>query len=267
MPRSGRQATARVTALGFGLVLTGAMALAPIEVGSADQPVARRAVVKLRPSLSRAVESGLPESLRVTGTSPVGPAVRRFMARHEVRGMRPVHPRLLEVRRRLGVTDSGLAANVRERFPARASRRATSQDPPELTRTYVLELASDAGVTLEDALARLRRDPDVEYAEEDRAVALETVPNDPFYASSGTWGQSYDDLWGLKKIGAAAAWDATTGQGVTVAVVDTGIDYTHPDLSANVWVNDGEIPGNGVDDDGNAFTPTAPATRWPRTSD
>lgn len=40
---------------------------------------------------------------------------------------------------------------------------------------------------------------------------------------------------------------------VTVAVIDTGVDYTHPDLKANMWVNDGEIPGNGIDDDGDGY--------------
>ena len=49
------------------------------------------------------------------------------------------------------------------------------------------------------------------------------------------------------------AWDASTGDGVTVAVIDSGADLDHPDLAANLWVNSGEIPGNGIDDDGNGF--------------
>src|SRR6185503_17382725 len=64
----------------------------------------------------------------------------------------------------------------------------------------------------------------------------------------------WSELWGMQKIGAPTAWDTTTGsQGVVVAISDTGIDYTHPDLAANIWSNPGEIPGNGVDDDHNGY--------------
>ncbi len=60
--------------------------------------------------------------------------------------------------------------------------------------------------------------------------------------------------WGLNQIHAPDAWSAGyTGKGVVVAVIDTGVDYTHPDLSANMWKNGGEIAGNGVDDDHNGY--------------
>src|SRR5262249_48878129 len=76
---------------------------------------------------------------------------------------------------------------------------------------------------------------------------------------------SFSSLWGLHNTGqtggtpdadidAPEAWDVTTGSSsVVVAVIDTGVDYTHPDLAANIWTNAGEVPGNGVDDDHNGY--------------
>jgi subtilisin family serine protease len=65
-----------------------------------------------------------------------------------------------------------------------------------------------------------------------------------------------DEQWSLQgdgPMGAASAWRQTTGGDVTVAIVDSGIDLSHPDLVPNLWTNPGEIAGNGVDDDGNGY--------------
>jgi len=79
-------------------------------------------------------------------------------------------------------------------------------------------------------------------------------PDDPFYGSSGTWKQPYADLWGLEAIEAAAAW-AMSGDDspVVIGLVDSGLDHGHPDLGNGRWRNAGEIPGNGLDDDGNGY--------------
>jgi subtilisin family serine protease len=60
-------------------------------------------------------------------------------------------------------------------------------------------------------------------------------------------------LQGDGPMGAATAWTRVTGGDVTVAVVDTGVDLSHRDLVSNLWSNPGEVPGNGIDDDGDGF--------------
>lgn len=82
----------------------------------------------------------------------------------------------------------------------------------------------------------------------DYVVKASAVPNDSYMPQ----------LWGMNNgpggMNAVSAWDVGTGaSSVVVAVVDTGIDYTHPDLATNIWVNTGEVAGNGIDDDGNGY--------------
>jgi subtilisin family serine protease len=60
--------------------------------------------------------------------------------------------------------------------------------------------------------------------------------------------------WGADLVKAPAAWaQGYTGKGAVIAVLDTGVDYNHADLKNNIWTNPGEIPGNGIDDDGNGY--------------
>ncbi|HSE96371.1 MAG TPA: S8 family serine peptidase, partial [Methylomirabilota bacterium] len=92
--------------------------------------------------------------------------------------------------------------------------------------------------------------------------AQPVTPNDPYFASRGAWGQAFADQWALARIGFTAkgsgtsAWDLETGAGrpVTVAVLDTGLDLTHPDLApTSIWRNPapkkpGEDPNGYADD-------------------
>lgn len=117
------------------------------------------------------------------------------------------------------------------------------------------------GQNLTTALARLRAQPGIAYAEPNYLLRLcvepapERLPNDfslPRQWSLENTGQ-LDGRAGAD-IHVLGAWRLTTGsRDICVAVIDSGVDYFHPDLEANIWVNPGEIPGNGVDDDGNGY--------------
>lgn len=102
------------------------------------------------------------------------------------------------------------------------------------------------GTSVEDSVRTYSRSVHVVAAQPNFYYYPQLIPNDPLFSHSG--------LYGLTKISAPAAWDLTTGSSsVVVANIDTGMRLTHEDLAANIWVNPGEIPGNGVDDDGNGF--------------
>ncbi|MGD8567913.1 MAG: Ig-like domain-containing protein [Gammaproteobacteria bacterium] len=122
---------------------------------------------------------------------------------------------------------------------------------PGLTHAQVM-----SGQTMDQTLQMLRADPTVEYAEPNYIYTIQqTIPNDP----------DFDALYAMHNTGQTAgapdadidapeAWDLQTGsRDVVIAVIDTGVDYTHGELKNNMWVNVNEIPDNGVDDDGNGY--------------
>jgi len=111
------------------------------------------------------------------------------------------------------------------------------------------------GLSVKDAIAVYMSDSNVLYAEPNYLRhAKGTIPSDPFFnlqwALRNT-GQSVNWTPGAD-IKATDAWDISKGgDQVTVAFLDTGIDYNHPDLLGNIWINGAEDPNNGIDDDGN----------------
>lgn len=102
------------------------------------------------------------------------------------------------------------------------------------------------GVSVTEAVEQFKKVDGVIAAQPNFYYHLLATPNDPDFTHAG--------MYGLTKINAPAAWDLNTGSpNVVVANIDTGANYNHPDLAANMWTNPGEINNNMIDDDNNGF--------------
>ncbi|RMG68273.1 MAG: hypothetical protein D6715_02645 [Calditrichaeota bacterium] len=124
--------------------------------------------------------------------------------------------------------------------------------PDSLANVYLIRFASEERAA--DLVQRLAGTHEVLWAEENHAYPVLLVPPDPFQ----------DQQWYLPAIQAAQAWQLTRGSDqVVVGVIDTGIDYRHPELAGRLWVNEAEDLNrngtldstdlNGLDDDGNGY--------------
>lgn len=157
-----------------------------------------------------------------------------------------VIPGELIVKYRTGVTEAS-KSSARARVPSASRVKRFDFIRAEHVRF--------SGMSTEQAIATLRRDPSIEYVEPNYEWTIDVVPNDT----------RFSELYGMRNTGqtggtpgadirATAAWDVFTGDAsLKVGVIDTGVDYNHPDLAANAWTNPGEIPGNNLDDDGNGY--------------
>jgi subtilisin family serine protease len=121
---------------------------------------------------------------------------------------------------------------------------AQSANAPSLEEQGFRMVEVPPGRSEEEFLAELRRDPRVLSAEPDGVVRAAVEPNDTLYANNQA---AY-----MSAIGAPAAWDLATGRDtIVVAVLDSGVDLNHPEFAGRLWENQGEIPGDGIDNDGN----------------
>jgi subtilisin family serine protease len=156
---------------------------------------------------------------------------------------------------------SSLGAEVSDDFSAEG-----------LKGMQMLDVGDNISVT--QAINELEKSSYVEYAEPNYIISL-TLPAQPVPAGAEPVGAlaasgapndpRFSEQWSLLNSGQSGgaagsdinvipAWDISKGSSsVVVAVIDTGVDYTHPDLAENIWTNPGEIPNNGIDDDGNGY--------------
>ncbi|MDZ4844543.1 MAG: S8 family serine peptidase [Chitinophagales bacterium] len=111
-----------------------------------------------------------------------------------------------------------------------------------LHQTYRLQFSDISNV--DSLIQELEALPMIEYAEKVPLVTNNFEPND-LHPNQAQY---------LSRILAEQAWNITKGSTqIVVAVIDNGVRLTHEDLAANIWINPGEIPGNGIDDEGNGF--------------
>lgn len=186
------------------------------------------------------------------GDAPVRPAFHRGFVDPKAK----YHPSRILVKMKSPPREVGLraAASVAATLAQRTGITMAAERHFQFIDVSVLQVRSKH--TVPEAVAALCQQPDVEYAEPDYIrECSEVVPNDP----------QFHEQWALKNTGqsgglvgadvdATFAWDRTMGNdSVVVAVIDTGVDYSHPDLRDRMWRNPDEIPGNGVDDDHNGY--------------
>jgi subtilisin family serine protease len=234
------------------LFVWGAMAPAAQAMLAADdgrpQTAKGRVLVRFRETVLQPADAIHPaHSSFQAATADRSNSLDLLHIKHRVRAIRPLFAQWAATRpgdtaavRRERFADRLRA--IQTRYGRRAARAArVDAAPPSLTDVYVVDVPEEADV---EAICRdYAADDHVAYCQPDYLQRADMAPNDP----------AYGQLWGLATMELPAAWDVTQGRGIVVGVVDSGVEYDHPDLALNIWRNTGEIADNGVDDDQNGY--------------
>jgi subtilisin family serine protease len=127
-----------------------------------------------------------------------------------------------------------------------ASENFSAVEASALENVYLIRV--EETVDVRSLAATLKRSVDIEYAEPKYLRYTTDVPNDPLIGTriseqNHFLYHNFFDAWDISK----------SDTSVVIAIVDSGVDYVHSDLSEKLWINTDEIPNNGVDDDNNGF--------------
>jgi subtilisin family serine protease len=158
----------------------------------------------------------------------------------------------------IGYEDEGTSTEkIAIRKKSRDDVEAISSEAisPRDSKTEVMKLGKK--VSVKEAIKRLRNQPGIKFVEPDYKVYKLATATDSYFVGLDLWGMYGPSTTPRNEFGsnAAAAWAAnrTGSANVAVGVIDEGIQVLNPELSPNIWVNPGELPGNGIDDDRNGY--------------
>jgi hypothetical protein len=249
-------------------------------------------IIRLRPEAGvhahRSLSEGLSPAMR-RGAASAATGAEEFdglMRRHKARRMRRIFRSFEDAQGRQIDTAKARLGRVRA---ARKQTRGRGRrlpplrtDLPDLENFFIVELPElRTEAELNAVAAELRANPLVVEAQLNHRYALlaeplpeaSPIPEDPYVSrdgetwSEGSFGNAFPDLYGVRNVHALEAWslldangnglfdpdEVGPGEGVVVAVIDTGLDVRHPDIANGVWTNPNEIPDNGLDDDANGL--------------
>lgn len=160
--------------------------------------------------------------------------------------------------KKAGINLTGIASvdQLNQRYNAKGLNKVfageTSPPPPgssllDLSGFYEIEFPEESD--LQQLIAAYTKDPNLESVETVKMCPVDVTPNDP--DASSQWHLNY---YNDADVDAYEAWNFETGDtSIILGILDTGVLWYHPDLAGNIWTNSGEIPGNGIDDDGNGY--------------
>ncbi|MEO0453709.1 MAG: S8 family serine peptidase [Verrucomicrobiota bacterium] len=214
----------------LGILLLAQSGIATLQAGGPVSPTAPTSIAQSGPSQADLIE--LPGGL----ASPDALLVKTKL------------PQLTDAAVRSAVANQQL--RISKRFRSVPGLYGVSLDGTNTKSKFDKEL-------LQLKIKQLKATGQFEYVEPNWQVTVQQVPSDSSFTNGDLWGlQNTGQSGGVSgvDVNAVNAWATTTGSSsVVVGVVDSGIRYTHQDLSANMWTNPGEIPGNGQDDDNNGY--------------